>query len=119
MQPASEFPTENDNTCDIVLIDETPISPKPPGVLLFQYSAYCRVVSTTFLDFSIRNSVPAMSAAKKHVVFDVVGTCVSYDNFFQAIDDRLGEKLKAEGIKPKLLGFAWMEASERECKFVK
>ncbi|RDW75946.1 HAD-like protein [Coleophoma crateriformis] len=59
-----------------------------------------------------------MSTTKKHVVFDVVGTCVSYDNWIQAIDDRLGDKLRAEGIKPKLLGFAWMEASEREYTYL-
>lgn len=54
----------------------------------------------------------------KHVVFDVVGTCVSYDSFFEGIESRLGDKLKAKGIKPKLLGYAWMEASEREYSYL-
>jgi len=59
-----------------------------------------------------------MSSTKWNFVFDVVGTCVSYDNFFKAVDDRLGDKLRAEGIKPKLLGFAWMEAAEREYTYL-
>ena len=59
-----------------------------------------------------------MAATKKNVVFDVVGTLVSYDRVFQAIDTRLGDRLRAEGIKPKLLGYTWMEASEREYTYL-
>jgi 2-haloacid dehalogenase len=59
-----------------------------------------------------------MPTTKKNVVFDVVGTCVSYDAFFNAIDERLGDKLRTEGIKAKLLGFAWMEAAEREYTYL-
>ncbi|KAL3418562.1 2-haloalkanoic acid dehalogenase [Phlyctema vagabunda] len=59
-----------------------------------------------------------MTTIKKHAVFDVVGTCVSYDNFFDAIESRLGERLRAECIKPKLLGFAWMECAEREYTYL-
>jgi len=43
---------------------------------------------------------------------------MSYQAFFTAIDQRLGSKLKAEGIKPQLLGFAWMEAAEREYTYL-
>lgn len=60
----------------------------------------------------------AKSPTKKNVVFDVVGTCVSYDAFYDAIDERLGPQLRAEGIKPKLLGFAWQEAAEREYTYL-
>jgi 2-haloacid dehalogenase len=60
----------------------------------------------------------AKSPTKKNVVFDVVGTCVSYDAFYDAIDERLGDKLRQEGIKPKLLGFAWQEAAEREYTYL-
>jgi 2-haloacid dehalogenase len=59
-----------------------------------------------------------MSTTKKNVVFDVVGTFVSYDNFFKVIDYRLEGKLRAEGITPKLLGFAWMEVAEREYTYL-
>ncbi|KLU82468.1 hypothetical protein MAPG_01540 [Magnaporthiopsis poae ATCC 64411] len=59
-----------------------------------------------------------MSSPRKHVVFDVVGTCVSYDGIFEALDARLGDKLRAEGIKPKLLGYAWLEAAEREYTYL-
>lgn len=50
----------------------------------------------------------------KHVVFDIVGTLVCYDHLFDAIDRRLGDRLRAEGIKPYLLGQTWMETAERE-----
>ncbi|KAF3024739.1 hypothetical protein E8E14_003327 [Neopestalotiopsis sp. 37M] len=58
------------------------------------------------------------TSSKKHVVFDVVGTCMSYDAIFDAIDFRLGERLRAEGIKPKLLGYTWFEAAEREYTYM-
>lgn len=54
----------------------------------------------------------------KTVVFDVVGTCVGYTAYFKAIEDRLGPKLVAKGIKPQLLGFAWIEAAEREYTYL-
>lgn len=54
----------------------------------------------------------------KHVVFDVVGTCVSYDAIFDALESRLGERLRAECIKPKLLGYTWFEAAEREYTYL-
>ncbi|KAJ5319814.1 hypothetical protein PENANT_c026G00169 [Penicillium antarcticum] len=52
--------------------------------------------------------------SSKHVVFDIVGTLVAYDRVFEALDTRLGDRLRAEGIKPRLLGYTWMEAAERE-----
>ncbi|KAJ5342617.1 hypothetical protein N7541_011741 [Penicillium brevicompactum] len=52
--------------------------------------------------------------SSKHVVFDIVGTLVAYDHVFDALDTRLGDRLRAEGIKPRLLGYTWMEAAERE-----
>ncbi|KAJ6108645.1 hypothetical protein N7523_009968 [Penicillium sp. IBT 18751x] len=53
-------------------------------------------------------------ASSKNVVFDIVGTLVSYDHLYDAIDRRLGDRLRAEGVKPSLLGQAWMETAERE-----
>ncbi|KAH6663952.1 FAD dependent oxidoreductase-domain-containing protein [Plectosphaerella plurivora] len=57
-------------------------------------------------------------ASSKHVVFDIVGTCVSYDAIFDAIDVRLGDKLRAEGVKPSLLGYLWIEVTEREYTYL-
>ncbi|KAK2764136.1 2-haloalkanoic acid dehalogenase [Colletotrichum kahawae] len=57
-------------------------------------------------------------AASKNVVFDVVGTLVSYEHLFEAIDERLGERLKARGIQPKLLGCCWLEVAEREYTYL-
>ncbi|GJC87471.1 (S)-2-haloacid dehalogenase [Colletotrichum liriopes] len=54
----------------------------------------------------------------KNVVFDVVGTLVTYEHLFEAIDERLGEKLRARGIQPKLLGWCWLEVAEREYTYL-
>lgn len=56
--------------------------------------------------------------ASKNVVFDVVGTLVAYDGLFDALETRLGDKLKAAGIKPCLLGMCWIEAAEREYTYI-
>ncbi|KAJ4404682.1 hypothetical protein N0V82_010459 [Gnomoniopsis sp. IMI 355080] len=56
--------------------------------------------------------------ASKDVVFDVVGTLVAYDRLFEALEERLGDKLKEAGIKPKLLGMCWIEAAEREYTYL-
>ncbi|KAJ5666665.1 hypothetical protein N7462_011074 [Penicillium macrosclerotiorum] len=53
-------------------------------------------------------------ATSKNVVFDIVGTLVCYEHLYNAIDRRLGDRLRAEGIKPWLLGQLWMETAERE-----
>ncbi|RAK94380.1 HAD-like protein [Aspergillus costaricaensis CBS 115574] len=58
------------------------------------------------------------TTTNKHVVFDVVGTCVSYDAFFSAIDSRLGPKLRTYSINPRLFGYAWMEAGEKEYTYL-
>ncbi|OJJ71914.1 hypothetical protein ASPBRDRAFT_30283 [Aspergillus brasiliensis CBS 101740] len=54
----------------------------------------------------------------KNVVFDIVGTLVSYDILFDAIDTQLGDRLRAEGIKPSLLGYTWIEVAEREYTYL-
>ncbi|KAL1297503.1 hypothetical protein AAFC00_005022 [Neodothiora populina] len=59
-----------------------------------------------------------MSPTQKHVVFDIVGTLVSYDRLFNAIDTRLGDRLRAECIKPSLLGYTWIEVAEREYTYL-
>ncbi|KZL79191.1 catalytic activity [Colletotrichum incanum] len=59
-----------------------------------------------------------MSPPRKHVVFDIVGTCMSYDAIYRAIETRLGPKLAEYNIKPALLGFAWIEAAEREYTYL-
>ncbi|KAJ5570334.1 2-haloalkanoic acid dehalogenase [Penicillium hispanicum] len=59
-----------------------------------------------------------MGAQNKHVVFDVVGTCVSYDAFYDAIEARIGDKLRVNYIGSRLFGYAWMEAGEREYTYL-
>lgn len=59
-----------------------------------------------------------MSTAEKHVVFDIVGTVVNYDKIFEAIDTRLGSRLRAECIQPRFLGYAWLETAEREYTYL-
>ncbi|OKL61874.1 hypothetical protein UA08_02276 [Talaromyces atroroseus] len=55
-----------------------------------------------------------MASPKKHVVFDVVGTCVSFDAFFDSIEQAIGPRLLAQNVTAKLFGFAWMQAAELE-----
>jgi 2-haloacid dehalogenase len=56
--------------------------------------------------------------ATKHVVFDVVGTLVSHARLWEAMEERMGDKLKAAGIKPELLAACWIEAAEREYTYL-
>ncbi|KAE8383851.1 HAD-like domain-containing protein [Aspergillus bertholletiae] len=55
---------------------------------------------------------------KKHVVFDVVGTCVSFDAFYNCIDRVIGDKLRTQCITPRFFGFSWMTAAELEFTFL-
>ncbi|KAF5227613.1 hypothetical protein FAUST_11660 [Fusarium austroamericanum] len=55
---------------------------------------------------------------EKYVVFDIVGTIVSYDKLVEALESQLGEKLRAENIKPSLLINLWIEAAEREYTYL-
>ncbi|KAH8660300.1 haloacid dehalogenase-like hydrolase [Xylariales sp. PMI_506] len=57
-------------------------------------------------------------STSKNIVFDVVGTLVSYEHLYEAIDERLGERLRARGIQPKLLGCCWQEVAEREYTYL-
>ncbi|OAA57390.1 2-haloalkanoic acid dehalogenase [Niveomyces insectorum RCEF 264] len=57
--------------------------------------------------------------ANKNVVFDIVGTLVSYDHLFDAIEARFGaDRLRAANINAKLLGYCWIEAAEREYTYL-
>ncbi|KIA76008.1 2-haloalkanoic acid dehalogenase [Aspergillus ustus] len=55
---------------------------------------------------------------QKHVIFDVVGTCVSFDAYFNAIDRVLGDRLRAHSITPQFFGYSWMTAAELEFTFL-
>jgi 2-haloacid dehalogenase len=59
-----------------------------------------------------------MSPPKKHVVFDVVGTCVSYSAFYTRIDTILGPKLVKHNITPQHFGFTWQTSAELEFTFI-
>ncbi|EED23995.1 2-haloalkanoic acid dehalogenase, putative [Talaromyces stipitatus ATCC 10500] len=55
-----------------------------------------------------------MASPKKHIVFDVVGTCVSFDAFFDSIEQAIGPRLLAHNVTSKFFGFAWMQTAELE-----
>jgi 2-haloacid dehalogenase len=59
-----------------------------------------------------------MPSPAKHVVFDVVGTCVSFDAFYSRIDATIGEKLRQQTITPKNFGFTWQTVAEIEFTFL-
>jgi 2-haloacid dehalogenase len=59
-----------------------------------------------------------MAPPSKHVVFDVVGTCVSFDAYYERIDAVLGDKLRQHTITPQHFGFTWQTAAELEFTFL-
>ena len=50
----------------------------------------------------------------KSVCFDVLGTCFGFEAAIEAIDSRLGPKLKAINVDPKTLFFSWFYAAQRD-----
>ncbi|EFW98670.1 2-haloalkanoic acid dehalogenase [Grosmannia clavigera kw1407] len=59
-----------------------------------------------------------MALSGKHVVFDIVGTCVTYDAFYEAVDARIGDRLRVHGIRPRHFAFTWMMEAEREYSYL-
>ncbi|KAI1018100.1 hypothetical protein LB504_003839 [Fusarium proliferatum] len=53
-----------------------------------------------------------MTDPNRNVVFDVAGTLVSYEHLYEAIKERLGDKLIHRGIQPTLLAICWLEMAE-------
>lgn len=54
----------------------------------------------------------------KHVVFDIVGTLVSFDAYHDRIDQVIGAKLRSHGISPQFFGYTWMTHAELEFTFL-
>ena len=54
----------------------------------------------------------------KHIVFDVVGTLVSFTAFYNRIDEIIGAQLRGAGIPPSLFGYTWMTTAELEFTFL-
>lgn len=69
--------------------------------------------STSLYQYPYQDISETMTAPNKNVVFDVVGTLVSYEHLYEAIKERLGDKLIPRGIRPTLLGIWWLEMAER------
>ncbi|KAL5119244.1 hypothetical protein ACEQ8H_002731 [Pleosporales sp. CAS-2024a] len=59
-----------------------------------------------------------MAKPQKHVVFDVVGTCVGFDAYYERIESVLGEKLRKHTITSQHFGFTWQTAAELEFTFL-
>jgi 2-haloacid dehalogenase len=59
-----------------------------------------------------------MAAGSKNAVFDIVGTCVSYDKVIDTLDKVMGDRMRAEGVKPSLFVYMWVEAGEREYTYL-
>lgn len=59
-----------------------------------------------------------MATSGKHVVFDIVGTCVGFEAFEEIIDARIGSRLAPHGLNAKVFAYSWMECAEREFTFL-
>jgi 2-haloacid dehalogenase len=57
-------------------------------------------------------------ARAKHIVFDVVGTCVSFDAYYSKIESTIGPKLLGKNITPRFFGYSWMTTAELEFTFL-
>ncbi|KAJ8068959.1 hypothetical protein OCU04_002640 [Sclerotinia nivalis] len=55
---------------------------------------------------------------QKHIVFDIVGTCVSFDEYHAQIEQAIGPQLRTHNITAKFFGYSWMTASELEFTFL-
>ncbi|PYH47142.1 putative 2-haloalkanoic acid dehalogenase [Aspergillus saccharolyticus JOP 1030-1] len=54
----------------------------------------------------------------KNVVFDVVGTCVSFSAFYDTIQQTLGPQLAAHNLTAQAFGFTWMTNAELQFTFL-
>ncbi|KAH8424952.1 uncharacterized protein LDX57_002698 [Aspergillus melleus] len=54
----------------------------------------------------------------KHIVFDIVGTLITYDNLISTVNSRLGPKLLSKNITPTHLVATWFEVAEREYAYL-
>jgi 2-haloacid dehalogenase len=54
----------------------------------------------------------------KHIIFDVVRTCVSFNAYFASIAATIGPKLSTYNITPKHFGYTWMTAAELKFAFL-
>ncbi|SCW03216.1 LAFE_0G05556g1_1 [Lachancea fermentati] len=52
------------------------------------------------------------------IVFDIVGTCISYENCIDAIKKVLGERFAKSNIDPKLFFFFWLAGCERDFSYL-
>ncbi|KAI9641622.1 hypothetical protein NHQ30_009476 [Ciborinia camelliae] len=59
-----------------------------------------------------------MGSAQKHIVFDIVGTLVSFSAYHARISQAIGAKLLAHNITPQFFGYSWMTAAELEFTFL-
>ncbi|KAK1147811.1 hypothetical protein N8T08_000324 [Aspergillus melleus] len=54
----------------------------------------------------------------KHIVFDIVGTLITYTNLISTVNSRLGPKLLSKNITPTHLVATWFEVAEREYAYL-
>lgn len=52
------------------------------------------------------------------VVFDLVGTCFGYEAGYEALDERIGDKLREVGVNPKFFMYAWMNGAEKDYSYL-
>ena len=55
---------------------------------------------------------------RKHIVFDVLGTCVSFDAYVTRIEAAIGTELSSHKITAQSFAFTWRTAAELEFTFL-
>ncbi|KAG7876550.1 hypothetical protein KL905_005387 [Ogataea polymorpha] len=52
------------------------------------------------------------------IIFDIVGTCISYEKVIEGIETRMGERFKKSGIDTRLFFFFWLAGCERDYSYL-
>ncbi|ODV97474.1 hypothetical protein PACTADRAFT_30929 [Pachysolen tannophilus NRRL Y-2460] len=52
------------------------------------------------------------------IVFDIVGTLISYENCIAEIEKQLGDRFKADNINASLFFFFWLAGAERDYSYL-
>ena len=56
--------------------------------------------------------------SSKHIAFNVVGTLISLDHLFTALESHFSARLHDLGIQPKFLATCWLKTADPEYTFL-
>ena len=66
----------------------------------------------------LRTTNSAVDVMTNSVCFDVLGTCFHFEAAIEAIDARLGDRLRAINVDPKPLFYSWFYSAQRDFTYM-